>query len=74
LIKNAILENEFLNNLEQGQIKAVIAAMYAEEYKADSNVITEGEPGLLYNSDHCSETLFFFSTIKITGHKASHSS
>jgi hypothetical protein len=42
------LANEFLNNLDQGQIKAVVEAMYPEEYKADCNVITEGESGLLY--------------------------
>lgn len=47
LIKNAILANEFLKNLDQGQIEAVVEAMYAKEYEANCNVITEGETGLL---------------------------
>jgi hypothetical protein len=50
LIKNAISANEFLKNLDQGQIEAVIEAMYAKEYEENCNVITEGETGLLYKS------------------------
>ena len=48
LIKNAILANEFLNKLDQGQIEAIVGAMYAEEYEANSSVITQGEKGLLF--------------------------
>jgi hypothetical protein len=48
LIKKAILANEFLNNLDQSQIEAVIEAMYAKEYEANSNVVTQGETGLLF--------------------------
>jgi hypothetical protein len=47
LIKNAILANEFLNKLDQGQIETIVEAMYSEEYEANSNVITQGEAGLL---------------------------
>jgi len=47
LIKNAILANEVLIHLEQVQMEAIIGAMYAEEYQANSNVITQGETGLL---------------------------
>lgn len=45
LIRRAILENDFLKNLDQGQIQAVVEAMYAKEYKTNQNVITEGETG-----------------------------
>jgi hypothetical protein len=47
LIKDAILANEFLNKWDQGQIEAIVDAMYVEEYEANSNVITQGEAGLL---------------------------
>jgi len=45
LIKNAMLANEVLIHLDQGQIEAIVEAMYAEEYEANSNVITQGEKG-----------------------------
>lgn len=48
LIKNAILANDFLKNLDQCQIQAVVEAMYSKEYEADNNVITEGETGTLH--------------------------
>jgi hypothetical protein len=49
LIKNAILANDFLKNLDQGQIQAVVQAMYSKEYEANHNVITEGETGQFTN-------------------------
>lgn len=48
LIRNAILANDFLKNLDQSQIEAVVDAMYEKEYEANSNVITEGETGQLH--------------------------
>jgi cGMP-dependent protein kinase len=48
LIRRAILENDFLKNLDQGQIQAVVEAMYSKEYEANHNVITEGETGQLH--------------------------
>ena len=48
MITNAVLANEFLKNLDQSQIEAVVEAMYAKEYEENCNVITEGETGLLY--------------------------
>lgn len=48
LIKEAILANEFLNKLDQGQIEGIVDAMYVEEYEANSNVLTQGETGLLF--------------------------
>jgi len=43
-----MVANEVLIHLDQGQIEAIIEAMYAEEYEANSNVITQGEKGLLF--------------------------
>jgi hypothetical protein len=34
--------------LDQGQLEAIVEAMYPEEYEANSNVITQGETGLLF--------------------------
>jgi hypothetical protein len=48
LIKNAILANEFLKNLDQGQMEAIVEAMYAKEYEANSNVVTQGQTGLFF--------------------------
>jgi len=45
LIKKAILANEFLLHLDQSQIEAIVEAMYAKEYEANSNVVTQGETG-----------------------------
>lgn len=45
LIKNAMLANEVLIHLDQSQIEAIVGAMYAVEYEANSNVITQGEKG-----------------------------
>jgi hypothetical protein len=42
------MANEFLNKLDQGQIEAIVEAMYAKEYEANSNVVTQGETGLLF--------------------------
>jgi hypothetical protein len=42
------LDNDFLKNLDQGQVQAVVEAMYAKEYEANRNVITEGETGQLH--------------------------
>jgi hypothetical protein len=42
------LANDFLKNLDQSQIQAVVDAMYAKEYEANHNVITEGETGQLH--------------------------
>ncbi|XP_069704532.1 cGMP-dependent protein kinase, isozyme 1-like isoform X2 [Periplaneta americana] len=45
LIKNAIMGNDFLKNLDQGQVQALVEAMYMKEYAANQHVITEGETG-----------------------------
>ncbi|PSN38186.1 cGMP-dependent protein kinase [Blattella germanica] len=39
------MANDFLKNLDQSQIQAIVEAMYSKEYEANQNVITEGEAG-----------------------------
>ncbi|XP_076317898.1 cGMP-dependent protein kinase 1-like isoform X1 [Tachypleus tridentatus] len=45
LIKNAILDNDFMKNLEPVQIKEITDCMYPVEYAQDSLIIKEGEVG-----------------------------
>lgn len=45
LIKQAILDNDFMKNLETTQIKEIVDCMYPEEYKAESIIIQEGDVG-----------------------------
>lgn len=44
-IKKAILENEFLGNLEENQVDAVVSAMYPKEIPPNTLVIKEGDIG-----------------------------
>ncbi|VEN61976.1 unnamed protein product [Callosobruchus maculatus] len=45
LIKSAILDNDFMKNLEVTQIKEIVDCMYPEEYKTGSIIIREGDVG-----------------------------
>ncbi|KAJ8910798.1 hypothetical protein NQ315_014506 [Exocentrus adspersus] len=45
LIKAAILDNDFMKNLEITQIREIVDCMYPEEYKAESIIIREGDVG-----------------------------
>ncbi|XP_060522997.1 cGMP-dependent protein kinase, isozyme 2 forms cD4/T1/T3A/T3B isoform X2 [Cylas formicarius] len=45
LIKAAILDNDFMKNLELTQIREIVDCMYPEEYKAGSLIIREGDVG-----------------------------
>ncbi|XP_066137906.1 cGMP-dependent protein kinase, isozyme 2 forms cD4/T1/T3A/T3B isoform X2 [Euwallacea fornicatus] len=45
LIKAAILDNDFMKNLELTQIKEIVDCMYPEEYPAGSLIIREGDVG-----------------------------
>ncbi|XP_045476208.1 cGMP-dependent protein kinase, isozyme 2 forms cD4/T1/T3A/T3B isoform X3 [Harmonia axyridis] len=45
LIREAILDNDFMKNLELTQIKEIVDCMYPEAYKAGSIIITEGDVG-----------------------------
>ncbi|XP_025412180.1 cGMP-dependent protein kinase, isozyme 2 forms cD4/T1/T3A/T3B isoform X3 [Sipha flava] len=45
LIKGAILDNDFMKNLESTQIREIVDCMYPVEYAADSVIIKEGDVG-----------------------------
>ncbi|XP_067879215.1 cGMP-dependent protein kinase 1-like isoform X2 [Heterodontus francisci] len=47
LIKDAILENDFMKNLEMSQIQEIVDCMYPVEYTKDSYIIEEGDVGSL---------------------------
>lgn len=45
LIKGAILDNDFMKNLESTQIREIVDCMYPVEYAAESVIIKEGDVG-----------------------------
>ena len=45
LIKHAILENDFMKNLQNDQIQEIVECMYPVEYKRTSLIIKEGDIG-----------------------------
>ena len=45
LIKSAILDNDFMKNLEMAQIHEIVDCMYPVEYAAGSLIIEEGAVG-----------------------------
>ncbi|CAH2043524.1 unnamed protein product, partial [Iphiclides podalirius] len=45
LIKSAILDNDFMKNLEMTQIREIVDCMYPVEYAAGSVIIKEGDVG-----------------------------
>lgn len=45
LIKAAILDNDFMKNLELTQIREIVDCMYPEAYKAQDLIIKEGDVG-----------------------------
>lgn len=45
MIKSAILDNDFMKNLESTQIREIVDCMYPVEYAADSIIIKEGDVG-----------------------------
>ncbi|XP_013422046.1 cGMP-dependent protein kinase 1 [Lingula anatina] len=47
LIKQAILDNDFMKNLDLSQIKEIVDCMYPVEYSKDSLIIKEGDVGSL---------------------------
>ncbi|XP_029540570.1 cGMP-dependent protein kinase 1 isoform X5 [Oncorhynchus nerka] len=47
LIKEAILDNDFMKNLELSQIQEIVDSMYPVEYGKDSCIIKEGDVGSL---------------------------
>ncbi|KAK3089563.1 hypothetical protein FSP39_004640 [Pinctada imbricata] len=47
LIRQAILDNDFMKNLDMGQIREIVDCMYPVEYTKDSLIIKEGDVGSL---------------------------
>ncbi|XP_076459657.1 cGMP-dependent protein kinase 1-like isoform X2 [Babylonia areolata] len=47
LIRQAILDNDFMKNLDTGQIREIVDCMYPVENKAGSVIIKEGDVGSL---------------------------
>ena len=47
LIKQAILDNDFMKNLELSQIREIVDCMYPVEYRTDAMIIKEGDVGSL---------------------------
>jgi len=45
LIKSAIMDNDFMKNLEYTQIKEIVDCMYSVEYAKGSLIIKEGDVG-----------------------------
>lgn len=44
-LKQGIMGNEFLKNLSFANIRDIVDCMFAVEYKKDSMIIKEGDPG-----------------------------
>ncbi|MEQ2203201.1 hypothetical protein XENOCAPTIV_026591, partial [Xenoophorus captivus] len=47
LIKDAILDNDFMKNLELSQIQEIVDCMYPVDYGKDACIIKEGDVGSL---------------------------
>jgi hypothetical protein len=47
LIKDAIMDNDFLKNLDSSQVRELVDSMYPLEYAKGSYVIREGEAGMM---------------------------
>ena len=47
LIRSAILDNDFMKNLDMGQIREIVDCMYPVDYTKDSLIIKEGDVGSL---------------------------
>lgn len=45
MIKAAILDNDFMKNLETTQIREIVDCMYPKEYQQGSIIIKEGDVG-----------------------------
>jgi len=45
LIQKGLKENDFLNNLDQSQVRELIDVMFQKEFKKGEYIIREGEPG-----------------------------
>lgn len=61
LIKSAILDNDFMKNLEMTQIREIVDCMYPVEYAAGSLIIKEKDVGsIVYVMEGKSDNFFKF--------------
>ena len=59
LIRSAILDNDFMKNLEMAQIHEIVDCMYPVEYAAGSLIIEEGAVGsIVYVMEGLSDRWF----------------
>ncbi len=45
MIKDAVMENDFLKNLDATQVREIVESMYPREFEKGSYVIREGDAG-----------------------------
>ncbi|KAG0720916.1 cGMP-dependent protein kinase, isozyme 1 [Chionoecetes opilio] len=45
LIKDAVMDNDFLKHLDAGQVREIVDSMYPQEFPGGSWVIREGDVG-----------------------------
>ena len=45
MIKDAVMENDFLKNLDASQVREIVESMYPREFEKGSFVIREGDAG-----------------------------
>lgn len=61
LIKSAILDNDFMKNLDMNQIREIVDCMYPVQYAAKSLIIKEGDVGSIV---YVMEGKFYFHTLQ----------
>ena len=49
-MKDAVMENDFLKNLDMSQVREIVESMYPREFEKGSFVIRQGYAGNLYYS------------------------
>ena len=47
MIKDAVMENDFLKNLDASQVREIVDSMFPREFERGSFVIREGDAGTL---------------------------
>lgn len=60
LIKSAILDNDFMKNLDITQIREIVDCMYPVQYAAKSLIIKEGDVGSIVYVMEGKQNCFWF--------------
>ena len=63
LIKSAILDNDFMKNLDMTQIREIVDCMYPVQYAAKSLIIKEGDVGSIV---YVMEGKFYYKLYELT--------